>query len=125
MRIDNRKVNGSIKIDNTDLVAVFNIMIDGETPSWVFWNPATNGPEKIDPGIVVHDLNRVFQRSKTTMLRFNIVLSAGNDYVYFSPTFYAINGKKEIKINIAFDIADGMYNRTITISLTTGDITLE
>lgn len=125
MRIDNCRVNGSIKIDNTDLVTVFNIMIDGETPSWVFWNPATNGPEKIDPGIVVHDLNRVFQRSQTTMLRFNILLSVANEDVYFSPPFYSINGKKEIKINVAINIADGMYNRTLTISLTTGDITLE
>lgn len=36
MRIDDRKVNGSITIDNTDLVAVFNIIIVQNEPRWVF-----------------------------------------------------------------------------------------
>lgn len=44
MRIDNRRVNGSITIDNTDLVAVFNIMIVGDVPAWVFLEPRDKLP---------------------------------------------------------------------------------
>lgn len=120
MRIDNRRVNGSITIDNTDLVAAFAIQIDGGVPKWVFWNHATDDPEQIDPGIVVHDLNRAFLRSPLTMLRFNISTLIDTKTVYFSPLTYALNPKNEIEINIG----ELMPNKKLTISLDTGDITL-
>ena len=120
MRIDDRKVNGSITIDNTDFVAVFNIIIDQNVPRWVFWDHATNGPTPIDPGIVVHDLNRAFRRSPLTMLRFNIGAVIDTKSVYFSPRIYATNANNEIEI----DIGELMPNKKLTISLTTGEITL-
>ena len=120
MRIDNRKVNGSITIDNTDIVDAFNIGIVGGVPNFVFWNHTTNGPEQIDPGIVVHDLRRAFLRSPLTMLRFNIRAVIDTKTVYFSPPTYALNPKNEIEI----DIGELMLNKKLTISLDTGDITL-
>lgn len=36
MRIDERKVNGSIMIDNTDIIDGFTIMINRNVPEWVF-----------------------------------------------------------------------------------------
>lgn len=120
MRINDQKVNGSITIDNTGLVAVFNIIIVGNVPRWAFWNYATNDQEQIDPGIVVHDLNRAFQRSPLTMIRFNIGAIIDTKTVYFSPPIYAINTSHEIEI----DIGELKPGKKLTISLTTGDITL-
>lgn len=120
MRIDDRKVNGSIMIDNTDIIAGFNIMINRNVPEWVFWNHATNIAEQIDPGIVVHDLHRAFQRSPLSMLRFNISAVIDAKTVYFSPPTYALNSTNEIEINIG----ELMPDKKLTISLDTGDITL-
>ena len=120
MKFDDRKVNGSITIDNIDLVAVFNIMIVGNVPEWAFWNHATNGPARIDPSIVVRDLNRAFRRSPLTMLRFNIGVVIDTKTVYFSPPIYTLNANDEIEI----DIGELMPNKKLTISLPTGDITL-
>lgn len=39
MRIDDRKVNGSITICDTDIVAGFNIRIVGGVPKFVFLEP--------------------------------------------------------------------------------------
>lgn len=120
MRIDNRKVNGSITIDNTDIVDVFNIVIVQGVPKWAFWNHATQNTNQIDPGIVVHDINRALQRSPITMLRFNISAVIDTKTLYFTPLIYALNANNEIEIYIG----ELMPDKTLKISLDTGDITL-
>ena len=120
MRINDRKVNGSIMIDNTDIVDAFNINIAQGVPEWAVWNRATKILEQIDPGIVVHDLHRAFLRSPLTMLRFNISAVIDAKTVYFSPPTYALNPSNEIEI----DIGELMPDKKLTISLDTGDITL-
>ena len=121
MRIDDRKVNGSIMIDNTDIVDAFNIRIVGGVPEWVFWNHATNGPEQIDPDIVMHELNRAILRSPLTMLRFNISEFDGNITTYFSPSTYTLSTDNLLVIGIKELIPD---KEAIQISLTEGFIDL-
>lgn len=120
MKIDNRKVNGSITIDNADIIDAFNIRIVEGVPNWAFWNHATNSPEQIDPGIVAHDLNRALQRSPLTMLRFNIGLVVDDGTSYFSPSSYKLY-TNQITINIKELIPDKDVMR---IFLTDGDIML-
>ena len=121
MRIDDRKVNGSIMIDNTDIVDAFNIRIVGGVPEWVFWNHATNGPEQIDPDIVVHDLNRALRRSPLTMLRFNVSEVNEDITTYFSPSTYTLSTDNLL----TFDIKELIPNKEVMqISLTEGFVTL-
>ena len=121
MKINDRKVNGSITIDNTDIVDAFNIRIVGGVPKWAFWNHATNSPEQIDPGIVANDLNRALQRSPLTMLRFNIGLVTEDGTSYFSPSAYELYNDNRIIIYIKELIPN---KDAIQIFLTDGDITL-
>lgn len=100
MRIDDRKVNGSIMIDNTDIVDAFNIRIVGGVPEWFFWNHATNSPEQIDPGIVLHDLKRALRRSPLTMLRFNVVLVNEDLNTYYSPSTYTLSSANLLAFSI-------------------------
>ena len=121
MRIDDRKVNGSIMIDNTDIVDAFNIRIVGSVPEWVFWNHATNGPEQIDSGIVVNDLNRALRRSPLTMLRFNISKVDGDMTTYFSPSSYTLSSDNLLVFSIKELIPD---KDVMQISLNEGFIAL-
>ena len=121
MKIDNRKVNGSIMIDNTDIVDAFNIIIVGGVPEWVFWNHATNDPKPIDSGIVVHDLNRALRRSPLTMLRFNIIKVDADMNTYFSPSSYTLSSDNLLVFSIKELIPD---KDVMQISLNEGFIML-
>lgn len=57
MRIDDRKVNGRLSIDATDIVEGSNIAILENDPKWVVGDQDTRNIIPIDPGIVVPPLS--------------------------------------------------------------------
>lgn len=119
MRIDDRKVNGRISIDATDIVEGFNIAILENDPKWVVWDQDTRNIIPIDPGIVVPRLISTIQRSRLTPLRFYLSMPSGEETRILSLSSYA-----ETATDITLDIGALIPDKKLTISRTTGVITM-
>lgn len=120
MRIDNRRVNAQVNLESTDIITGFMIIIHGDTPGWFYWDLDRKQYDPIDPSIVAARLVGLLLECPMSMLRFVIRRATESSGItMLCPSVYTIKGG-----NIVIDIGELMPNKKLTISLTTGDITL-
>lgn len=121
MKIDNRKVNGQVNLEPTDLITGFNIRIAGNNaPVWTEWNFERKEPENIDPSIVAARIRNLKNAYPENMLRFCITRVSESGTARLCPASY----KQGFRNDIVIDIGEIMPEKHLTISLTTGEITL-
>lgn len=121
MRIDNRRVNAQVNLESTDLITGFNIRIAGNNaPVWTEWNLERKEEENIDPSIVAARIRNLMNAYPSNMLRFCIIRVSESGTAWLCPASY----KRGFRNDIVIDIGEIMPEKHLTISLTTGDITL-
>lgn len=120
MRIDNRRVNAQVNIESTDIITGFTILIVGDVPGWVYWDFDRNEYGTIDPRIVAARIAGLIKECPINILRFGIVRMSETGPAMLCPSTY----KKANDNGIEIDIGELMPDKKLTISLTTGDITL-
>ena len=120
MRIDDRRVNGQVNLEPTDIIEGFTIVIHGDTPGWFYWDIDRNTYEPIDPSIVAARIVSLLLECPMNILRFGIRrVTESSGITMLCPSAYTIKGG-----DIIIDIEALIPNRKLTISLTTGDITM-
>lgn len=120
MRIDDRSVNGQVNLEPTDIMEGFTIVIHGDTPGWFYWDMDREMYEPIDPSIVAARIVSLLRERPMNILRFGIRRATeSSGTTMLCPSAYTIKGG-----NVVIDIEALIPNKKLTISLTTGDITM-
>lgn len=114
MRIGNRKVNGRIMIDATDVVNGFTIVIVEDEPVWV---ADATGKSLLDPSVAVSHLNSLLDAG-IMAIRFTIIIANKPVYkVITSPNYTIANG-------ITIDISPFVSDKELKIDLETGQLSV-
>ena len=117
MRIDERKVNGRVVLDDLDPVDGFNILINDANIIWEFLG------SPLDPGVAAKRLTAMLEDGAVPLgVRFCIVAVDGSSYKVLSLPPYTVN---KIANTVTIDITALAANKKLTIALDTGDITAE
>lgn len=117
MRIDNRKVNGRVLLDDLDPVDGFNILINGDNIIWEFRG------SPLDPGVAAKRLTATLEDGAVPLgVRFCIVAIDGPSYRVLSLPMYTVNKTAN---TVTIDITAFVANKQLKIALDTGDITVE
>ena len=117
MRINDRKVNGRVVLDDLDPVDGFNILINGANVIWEFLG------SPLDPGVAAKRLTATLEDGAIPLgVRFCIVAVDGPSYKVLSLPMYTVN---KIANTVTIDITALAANKKLTIALDTGDITVE
>lgn len=115
MRIDNRKVNGRIMVDASDVVNGFTIVIKEDGPLWV---ADATGKSLLDPRVAVSQLNSILDAG-IVAIRFTIIISAKPVYRVITSPNYTINN------GITIDISAVVPGKELKIDLTTGQLSID
>lgn len=117
MRIDNRKVNGRVLLDDLDPIDGFNILVNGTNAIWEFLG------SPLDPGVAAKRLTAMLEDGAVPLgVRFCIVTVDGPSYKVHSPPVYTVN---KIANTVTIDITALVANKKLTIALDTGVISVE
>lgn len=116
MRIDDRKVNGRVRLDALDPVDGFNILVESTGATWQWLG------SPLDPAVAAIRLDAMLGDAIPLALRFCIFARQDQVYRVLSLPMYTVNlTAKTITIDIAALVAD----KKLTIALDTGVITVE
>ena len=117
MKIDDRKVNGRVLLDDLDSVDGFNILINGTNIIWEFRG------SPLDPGVAAKRLTVMLEDGAVPLgVRFCIVAIDGPSYKVLSLPMYTVNKTAN---TVKIDITALAANKNMKIALDTGDITIE
>lgn len=114
MRIDNRKVNGRIMVDASDVVNGFTIVIIEDEPVWV--TDAT-GVSLLDPSVAVSYLNSLLD-ARIMAIRFTIIIANRPVYKVITSPNYTID------TGITIDISPFVSGKELKIDLETGQLSV-
>lgn len=114
MRIDNRKVNGRIMIDASDVVNGFTIVIAENGPVWV---ADATGKSLLDPRVAVSQLNSILDAG-IIAIRFTIIIANKPVYKVITSPNYTIDDR------ITIDISAVISGKELKINRTTGQLSI-
>ncbi len=114
MKIGNRKVNGRIMIDASDVVNGFTIVIVDDEVMWVT-NSTVMGP--LDPRVAVSHLNSLID-ARILAIRFTIAIKNGAVYKVITSPNYTFDG------GITIDISALVPGKELKINLLTGKLSV-
>ena len=112
MRIDDRRVNGKIMVDASDVVNGFTIVMTEDEPVWV---ADATGKSLLDPSVAVSQLNSILH-SGNVAIRFTIIIKNGSVYKVITSPNYTIDGE------ITIDISPFVSGKELIIDLGTGQL---
>ena len=112
MRIDDRKVNGRIMVDASDVVNGFTIVIIEDEPVWV---TDSTGKSLLDPSVAASDLNSLLD-ARIAPIRFTIIIANRPVYKVITSPNYTISDV------ITIDISPFVPGKELKIYLETGQL---
>lgn len=112
--MDDRKVNGKIMVDASDVVNGFTIAMIEDEPAWV---ADATGKSFLDPSVVVSQLKSILD-AHIMAIRFTIIIANTEVYkVITSPNYTLDDG-------ITIDISTVVSGKELKIDLETGQLSV-